>query len=87
MLHLGTNEQNTTSAHVLSVQTVKWCNGHRAQALAAAQRGVAQLETAGVLWRRPADYYAEMVKSDDHMLKVKEQLMFEQRQIEETAQR
>ncbi len=58
-----------------------------AQALAAAQRGVTQLEAAGVSWRRPADYYAEMVKSDDHMLKVKEQLMFEQRQIEETAQR
>ena len=57
------------------------------QALAAAQRGVAKLEAAGVPWRRPTDYYAEMVKSDDHMLKVKEQLMFQQKQIKETEQR
>ena len=66
------------------------CHGSVAgvtQALAAAQRGVAKLEAAGVPWRRPTDYYAEMVKSDDHMLKVKQQLMFQQRQIKETEQR
>lgn len=49
--------------------------------------GITQLEDCRVPWHRPVDYYAEMVKSDDHMLKVKEQLMFEQRNIEETAQR
>ena len=53
----------------------------------AAQLGIGRLEECGVPWHRPADYYAEMVKSDDHMLKVKEQLMFEQKSIEETAQR
>jgi rRNA-processing protein EBP2 len=28
------------------------------------------LESAGVKWRRPTDFYAEMVKSDEHMEKV-----------------
>ena len=58
-----------------------------AQALEAARLGITSLEDCRVPWHRPQDYYAEMVKSDDHMLKVKEQLMFEQKNIEETAQR
>ena len=53
----------------------------------AARQGITRLEDFRVPWHRPPDYYAEMVKSDDHMLKVKEQLMFEQKNIEETAQR
>ena len=48
---------------------------------------IAKMEAAGVPWRRPPDYYAEMVKTDDHMLKVREQLAFEQKQIEEAGQR
>ena len=42
-----------------------------------------RFEEAGISWQRPTDYYAEMVKSDDHMTRVKEQLMFERNQIEE----
>ena len=57
------------------------------QALGAARVAIAKMEAAGVPWRRPADYYAEMVKTDDHMLKVREQLAHEQKQIEEAAQR
>ena len=38
-------------------------------------------------WRRPADYYAEMVKSDAHMARVKAQLMHEQAQIEAADER
>ena len=38
-------------------------------------------------WSRPTDYYAEMVKSDGHMAKIKEQLMHEQRRIEESEER
>ncbi len=73
---------------VPSAREASWSNRYwSTQALAAAQRGVVKLEAAGVPWRRPTDYYAEMVKSDDHMLKVKEQLMFQQKQIKETEQR
>lgn len=57
------------------------------QALAAAQAAIGRFESAGVPWLRPPDYYAEMVKSDEHMAKVKEQLMFEQRQIELAEER
>ena len=43
---------------------------------------VARFSGAGLAWRRPADYYAEMVKSDEHMARVKEQLIYEKQQIE-----
>ncbi|GFR44110.1 hypothetical protein Agub_g5272, partial [Astrephomene gubernaculifera] len=57
------------------------------QALSAAQQAIRRFEEAGVPWLRPLDYYAEMVKSDEHMAKVKEQLMFEQKQIEQAEER
>lgn len=57
------------------------------QAADAAKQAIQRFEAAGVAWRRPADYYAEMVKSDDHMAKVKEQLMYEQKVIETSQQR
>jgi F420-dependent methylenetetrahydromethanopterin dehydrogenase len=61
--------------------------GARAQALAAAKAALERLDAAGVPWRRPADYYAEMVKSDAHMARVKAQLMHEQAQIEAADER
>ncbi|GLC34406.1 hypothetical protein PLESTB_000731900 [Pleodorina starrii] len=57
------------------------------QALSAAQHAIRRFEEAGAPWLRPLDYYAEMVKSDEHMAKVKEQLMFEQKQIEAAEER
>lgn len=57
------------------------------QALSSAQHAIRRFEEGGVPWLRPLDYYAEMVKSDDHMAKVKEQLMFEQRKIEQSEER
>lgn len=57
------------------------------QALSAAQEAIGKFEAAGLSWARPVDYYAEMVKTDQHMAKVKEQLMFEQRQIELAEER
>ncbi|KAG2437056.1 hypothetical protein HYH02_011317 [Chlamydomonas schloesseri] len=57
------------------------------QALSAAQSAIRRFQAAGVPWLRPLDYYAEMVKSDEHMAKVKEQLMFEQKQIEAAEER
>ncbi|KAF5838951.1 eukaryotic rRNA processing [Dunaliella salina] len=57
------------------------------QALAAAQEAIRRFDASQTPWLRPPDYYAEMVKSDQHMAKVKEQLMFEQRSIEQAEER
>ena len=57
------------------------------QGAAAAHAAIQHFEEAGASWRRPPDYYAESVKSDGHMSKVKEQLMYEQKLIEEAEQR
>ena len=59
----------------------------RWQALNAAQQAIRKFEAAGTPWQRPPDYYAEMVKSDEHMAKVKQQLMHEQEQMEAVEQR
>jgi rRNA-processing protein EBP2 len=57
------------------------------QGEAAARDAITRFSAAGAPWRRPPDYYAESVKSDAHMAKVKGQLMHEQRLIEEAEQR
>jgi hypothetical protein len=57
------------------------------QALGATVEAIGRFQAAGVAWYRPADYYAEMVKSDEHMAKVKDRLMYEQQQIEEADER
>ena len=57
------------------------------QALGAAQEAIRKFEAASTPWQRPPDYYAEMVKNDDHMAKVKQQLMHEQEQMEAVEQR
>lgn len=38
---------------------------------AAVQQGIAQFEDAGEPFHRPPDYFAEMIKSDEHMEKVR----------------
>ena len=40
------------------------------EALASAELGLRKMEQLGVAVRRPDDYFAEMVKNDDHMRKV-----------------
>jgi len=57
------------------------------QALEAAKVAIDKFEEAGIKWKRPADYYAEMVKSDEHMARVKEQLLHEQQVIQTAEQR
>mmetsp|Transcript_2396 Transcript_2396/g.4013 ORF Transcript_2396/g.4013 Transcript_2396/m.4013 type:complete len:361 (-) Transcript_2396:378-1460(-) len=57
------------------------------QALSAAQQAIQRFNDSGQPWLRPQDFYAEMVKTDEHMAKVKEQLMFEQRAIEQSEER
>ena len=63
------------------------CAVLHAQALDAAKTAVQRLEKGGKRWQRPPDYYAEMVKSDEHMARVKSQLMREQTQIAEAQER
>ena len=50
---------------------------HR-QAQAAVIEGIARLKKLGLPTIRPDDYFAEMVKTDDHMQKVRENLMKKQ---------
>lgn len=57
------------------------------QALASAREACDLFGKAKVPFRRPDDYYAEMVKSDEHMGKVRERLLVQQKQIEESEQR
>ncbi|KAK9803694.1 hypothetical protein WJX73_001841 [Symbiochloris irregularis] len=57
------------------------------QALSASQQAIQKFQAADVPWLRPPDYYAEMVKSDDHMAKVKQQLLYEQNQLQAAEER
>ena len=59
---------------------------HR-RALEAVAAARVQLGALGVPTRRPDDFYAEMVKNDVHMRKVKDKLLFEQRQLDAKAER
>ena len=77
--------------HVGQAFRVKLCwisrQGLGLQGLAAAREAVGKFEASGTPWLRPPDYYAEMVKSDDHMQRVKAQLMHEQTNLEAAEDR
>ncbi|CAH8337808.1 unnamed protein product [Eruca vesicaria subsp. sativa] len=57
------------------------------QALEGTRQVFGKLQEMGLPFLRPADYYAEMVKSDTHMEKVKSKLLYEKKQMEETEER
>ena len=57
------------------------------RALASAEVAVSKLKALGVATRRPDDFYAEMVKSDEHMKRVRAELIFEQTKQETTDER
>merc|ERR1711865_23832 len=44
-------------------------------------------EEVGLPFSRPEDFFAEMVKTDDHMARIKDRLIFENKKIEAVAQR
>jgi len=48
------------------------------QAQEAALVGLSRLKALGIPTKRPDDYFAQMAKSDDHMLKVKERILSQQ---------
>ncbi|KAJ0100031.1 hypothetical protein Patl1_19955 [Pistacia atlantica] len=57
------------------------------QALEGTRLAFEKLQSMGLPFLRPADYYAEMVKTDVHMEKVKRRLLAEQKEIEEAEER
>uniref|UniRef100_A0A2P2QML4 Uncharacterized protein MANES_06G137800 n=1 Tax=Rhizophora mucronata TaxID=61149 RepID=A0A2P2QML4_RHIMU len=57
------------------------------QALEGTRKAFEKLESMGLPFLRPPDYYAEMVKSDAHMGKVKGRLLVEKRKVEEAEER
>ncbi|XP_021909601.1 probable rRNA-processing protein EBP2 homolog [Carica papaya] len=57
------------------------------QALEGTRQAFEKLQDMGLPFLRPSDYYAEMVKSDAHMGKVKGRLLAEKKQMEEAEQR
>ncbi|KAL1197566.1 putative rRNA-processing protein EBP2 [Cardamine amara subsp. amara] len=57
------------------------------QGLEGTREGYGKLEAMGLPFLRPSDYFAEMVKSDTHMEKVKSKLLYEKKQIEESEER
>ncbi|CAB9505401.1 processing protein EBP2 [Seminavis robusta] len=56
-------------------------------ALEAVQLARTKCKQAGIPFARPDDFFAEMVKTDDHMARVKDRLIFENKKIEAVAQR
>ncbi|XVE58680.1 hypothetical protein DITRI_Ditri04bG0188200 [Diplodiscus trichospermus] len=57
------------------------------QALEGTRLAFEKFQSMGLPFLRPADYYAEMVKTDAHMQKVKGRLLAQKRQIEEAEER
>eukprot|EP00249_Psilotum_nudum_P010250 c22428_g1_i1 orf=153-794(+) len=57
------------------------------QALEGTRDAYNKLELMGIPFLRPEDYYAEMVKTDAHMLKVKDKLLFQKKTLEEAEER
>ncbi|KAL1813836.1 hypothetical protein DCAR_0626218 [Daucus carota subsp. sativus] len=57
------------------------------QALDSTREAFMKLESMNIPFLRPTDYYAEMVKSDHHMEKVRGRLLAEKRRIEEAEER
>lgn len=57
------------------------------QALQGTRMALEKFQSLGLPFLRPSDYYAEMVKTDTHMEKVKGRLLSEQRKMEEAEER
>jgi rRNA-processing protein EBP2 len=55
--------------------------------MSATAEAINRFQSEGVAWLRPPDYYAEMVKSDEQMARIKDRLMFEQQQIDQAQER
>ncbi|GBG60985.1 hypothetical protein CBR_g18581 [Chara braunii] len=61
--------------------------GFYTQAISCVKQAYRLFEARKIPFSRPNDYYAEMVKSDAHMLKVKDKLLYEKQVMEEKEER
>lgn len=52
------------------------------QALEAAIQGRDRIKKEGGVFERPGDYFAEMIKTDDHMAKIRQRLLDENASIQ-----
>jgi len=57
------------------------------QALEAVNLGIKRLDQLNIKHRRPTDYFAEMVKSDIHMTKVRQKLITDKKRIETSEEK
>lgn len=57
------------------------------QAHDAVMRALTHMQKEGQRWQRPNDYFAEMVKSDEHMAKIQKRLLEEKKQADESEER
>eukprot|EP00268_Persea_americana_P013714 TRINITY_DN1609_c1_g1_i1.p1 TRINITY_DN1609_c1_g1~~TRINITY_DN1609_c1_g1_i1.p1 ORF type:complete len:300 (+),score=115.56 TRINITY_DN1609_c1_g1_i1:145-1044(+) len=57
------------------------------QALEGTRQAFEKLQSMGLPFLRPPDYYAEMVKTDAHMEKLRSRLLVEKKRIEEAEER
>lgn len=57
------------------------------QALEGTRQAFVKFQTMNLPFLRPVDYYAEMVKTDSHMEKIKGRLLSEKKRIEEAEER
>ncbi|RYQ90730.1 hypothetical protein Ahy_B09g096746 isoform A [Arachis hypogaea] len=57
------------------------------QAFEGTKQAYQKLQSMGLPFLRPPDYYAEMVKTDNHMQKVKGRVLAEKRKMEEAEER
>lgn len=56
------------------------------QGLEAAIQGKTEVQKAGVPFSRPDDYFAEMVKSDTHMARIRQKLLDQQKAIQNSEE-
>lgn len=52
-----------------------------------AKRALDAIERLSIPWKRPDDYFAEMLKSDQHMERIKKKLIVEKKRIETIEER
>lgn len=79
----GDPEENPLDIHDDLKREVAFYN----TALEAVNLARPKLKAAGIPFTRPDDFFAEMVKTDDHMSGVKDRLIFENKKMEAVAQR
>eukprot|EP00743_Colponemidia_sp_Colp-15_P003240 GILK01003499.1.p1 GENE.GILK01003499.1~~GILK01003499.1.p1 ORF type:complete len:319 (-),score=83.80 GILK01003499.1:208-1164(-) len=57
------------------------------QTVSAVKEGFRRFKQLGITYQRPDDYFAEMVKTDEHMKRVKENILLEQKKITAVEER